>query len=163
PEAPPPFDAMPKDVSTAELTLDRSFVRLVKGSPEAVGVTLGLPSAKWTILPDQFEVALTKIGIVVVKETGLRVWGTLTGKMKLGDEELEATIEAPEFILRARQNKPLALKLGSVFDNKLFSGFPKLDLPEVVIDDLRLNLYCKISPIQYDFSLRFKEGMKLAA
>jgi hypothetical protein len=98
--AAPSFDAVPKEVSTARLTLDRAFVRLVKGSPQSVGVTLGMPPAKWTILQDQFEVALTKIGIVIVNETsGPRIWGALTGKMKVWDAELEATIETPELNL----------------------------------------------------------------
>jgi hypothetical protein len=162
--AAPSFYAAPKEVSTAGLTLDRAFVRLVKGNPQSISVRLGLPSAKWTILQDQFEVALTKIGIVIIKETsGPRVWGTLTGKMKVWDAELEATIETPDLNLRARQTKPLTLPLSKVFGGKLFSGFPQLDLPDVVIDDLTLNIYRTSSPIQYDFSFRFKEGMKVSA
>jgi hypothetical protein len=79
-----------------------------------------------------------------------------------GDEtimELEATIDAPGFHLRARQTQPL--KLSKLLRSKLFKGFPQLELPDIDIDDLSLDIYPDSDPIQYDFSLRFKEGLKV--
>lgn len=161
----PPHGSVPDEVAAAEVTLDRAFVRLSEGEPESVGLTLGLPPAGLAMHSGQFAVALKEIGIVAFKEPSglLRVRGTLTGTMKVRDAEFEATVELPGLDLRARKTEPPELPLGKVFDSDLLEGFPRLELPEVVIDDLTLDLYRTASSVQYDFSLRFKEGMKLSA
>lgn len=160
----PPHGSVPEEVSTAEVTLDRAFVRLSEGKPESVGLTLSLPPAGRAMHSGQFAVALKEIGIVVFKEpSGLRVRGTMTGTMKVWDAEFEATVGVPGLDLRARKTEPPELPLSRVFDSDLLEGFPRLELPEVVIDDLTLDLYRTASSVQYDFSLRFKEGMKVSA
>ncbi|WP_224363423.1 DUF6603 domain-containing protein [Hyalangium versicolor] len=134
-------------------SLERTFIRLVNNAPVAAGFTIGLgKAATWTVVEKEITAGLTKVRVVIAKGgSGVNAWATLTGQLTMWSAVLEASVEVPGFLIRARQVGDIQVKLPDIFDRQAHSGFPRLQGPSLVIKDMNLSVAPALK--SYRFSL----------
>ncbi|HKQ76654.1 MAG TPA: DUF6603 domain-containing protein [Blastocatellia bacterium] len=158
------FQALPENITIDNKNtpaLKRAFIRMENNKLTSAGFTIALGNAAtWNIIDREMTAEFTEISIVVAKETtGLHAWGALTGRLTMWGAELEMSVEAPGFTIRARQVGDINVKLADIFQRNAKNGFPTLRSTNVVIKDMRLSVIPAFNPVSYQFSLRLQGAL----